>query len=499
VMRSTWPSIRKEVRALAPVWLAGAAAMLALRLTGGRVFRGFELPAYVLGVAALGALSVGHEYTHRTISLLLSQPVRRERVLFLKLGVLAPMLLALSAVASLVLPFRPGVDLGGPGAPAEYGRAILWLPLFYGLFVAPWFTLLSRSAMAGTVFTLAMPGLLLVLGEQLGIARYGYTRDVDTFQLAFLWQTSMALCSVGGVMSWRMFMRLEAIEGQGPEVRLPEWLRGRGVTHAASGLTRRHPIWLLVKKELRLQQMALAVAALYLAGYVVLTALKRPNSEFSGVVFALSAFYGGLLSMLIGSLASAEERQLGTHDWQLLLPVATSKQWAIKVGVVLGLAVMLGFCLPVALLEVLPPGALPLRSPISRFIPPLTGIVLLTAGSLYVSTLCRSGVWALLMSLPAAFGVVLFIQFIASPLGSAAFWAVSGVSQRGARRAVYAYPSGGFTLFLLTGFCALLVGFAFVNHRSAESAPWRAWKPVLWLAIAIAGGFAVVGARAAFR
>ena len=32
--------------------------------------------AYLLGAAALGALAIGHEYIHRTLGVLLSQPVR---------------------------------------------------------------------------------------------------------------------------------------------------------------------------------------------------------------------------------------------------------------------------------------------------------------------------------------------------------------------------------------------------------------------------------------
>ena len=45
--------------------------------------------------------------------------------------------------------------------------------------------------------------------------------------------------------------------------------------------------------------------------------------------------HAGAIPLLAGSLASAEERQLGTRDWQGLLPVAAWRQWAVKVAVVL--------------------------------------------------------------------------------------------------------------------------------------------------------------------
>ena len=53
--------------------------------------------------------------------------------------------------------------------------------------------------------------------------------------------------------------------------------------------------------------------------------------------------------ILIGSLASAEERQLGTLEWQTLLPSPAWQQWAVKVGVTFGLALLLGVGLPALL------------------------------------------------------------------------------------------------------------------------------------------------------
>src|SRR5258708_25517130 len=64
-------------------------------------------------------------------------------------------------------------------------------------------------------------------------------------------------------MSWGMFRRLEAIEGAGRGVRLPEWLNAITAPAATAAGGKGHPVWLLVKKELRLQQLALVVAALY--------------------------------------------------------------------------------------------------------------------------------------------------------------------------------------------------------------------------------------------
>ena len=57
---------------------------------------------------ALGALSIGHEYSHRTLPLLLSQPASRARVFVVKQVVLAMMLLSLALVAwiNVVVPLE---------------------------------------------------------------------------------------------------------------------------------------------------------------------------------------------------------------------------------------------------------------------------------------------------------------------------------------------------------------------------------------------------------
>ena len=92
---------------------------LAALVTGGGI-RGLVIPVYFLGSIALGALSMGHEYSGGTLTLLLSQPRRREYLFLLKMGVLALLLLVLSAVARIALFSAPGPD----GLPA----VLAWAP-----------------------------------------------------------------------------------------------------------------------------------------------------------------------------------------------------------------------------------------------------------------------------------------------------------------------------------------------------------------------------------
>ena len=477
----------KEIRGVWVAWLASVVVMVAAAV-GGRQWSGVVLPAYFLGAAALGALSIGHEYSHHTITLLLSQPARRERLLLVKLGGLAAMLLALCAVAAVVL-FEGNGILRGFGSRRPERAAVsvvLWLPVVYALFVAPSLTMLCRSPIAGAVFTMALPGLLLIAGELLGTAKYGYRSGTDGFRMAVLWWGTRGVCAVGAVAGWRMFMRLEAIDGPGPVVGLPQGLRRRSATStAAPAFTKRRAMWLLAKKELRLQQLALAVAGLYLFGWLTVVLLRHLGAtEIGGAFSVLTILYSGLMAVLIGSLASAEERQLGTLEWQLLLPIATSKQWAAKAGMVLGLAMLLAIAFPLMLAVVHPIAHVGVRALFTTTV--VLVIILLTAGSLYVSSLCASGLWALLMSLPALFGAALYVKELSDRCHPWVWGLALGVSRRIGRQrlvsGIHLMPFDGILALFVAGLLALILRFGLTNHRSTDRAAGRVWTQAIWIA-----------------
>src|SRR5207342_1168255 len=105
--------------------------------------------------AALGALSIGHEYTNRTLPMLLAQPASRARILVVKLAVLAVLLVTLSAVAWRAALLPPGAD-----APM-----VLSLSVLCALSVTPWLTMLFRNPLAGAVFTMPVPGWIWVIAS----------------------------------------------------------------------------------------------------------------------------------------------------------------------------------------------------------------------------------------------------------------------------------------------------------------------------------------------
>lgn len=442
--------IVKEARALAPIWLGTAVTIVAGTTAG--MFPG-ALLAFILGAAALGVFSIGHEYSNRTLTSLLAQPLGRSRLLLSKLVVLAPLLILLSLVAALVLFRADGVErllggaphrvppargdfsgLGTLAAPAvdavlvsRWRLAILLLTPLLGLCVAPWLTMAFRNVTAGWVFTLAIPASLWIAG-QIGRAA---SVDFDFVDLEvgspFGYAPALVLMIAGvlivsaiaAVHGRRLFVGLEALDA--PRDLLPSILKRRSVagttdvTSHRTGSRRRAPLLLFVKKEVRLYGVAFALAALYVLGWMGLwlagAAAYLADDTFQG----LAALYGLFIAALLGAMSVAEERALGTADAQSLQPWASWKLCLAKLSTVGLMSLLLGLAVPVALEAVVP------LIESSREIGPALGFfrfvlpnplnsaaatILLTAlFSSYVSSLCVGGLRALLASLPLSFSL----------------------------------------------------------------------------------------------
>jgi hypothetical protein len=400
------------------------------------------------------------------MAMLLAQPMSRARLFLIKQSVLAVMLVTLSAVAWATV-------FQSSRAPI----VVLGLSVLGALTVTPWLTMLARHPLAGAVFTMPAPAWIWVIvnafaGEPVG--------------LAVLACGMVGFCTIAAVLGWRMFMRLEAIEGRGANLffRLPSTALGPGKAEAtreedADAAARiQRPIWLLAKKELALQLPSMAVAGIYVLGWLgvwlwgLSPATPAQQRSFEDVLGALTFLYGGFVAIVIGSVASAEERQLGTLEWQVLLPMASWRQWAMKAGMALGLSMLLTVALP--LLSLLFSG-----SDIRIGVGYTAAMLLLTSVGLYVSSLSANGLKAVLLTLPASVLMLVAITALQS-------------------------APGGFHLPLLPmGFFALLVAvvlyFALLNHRSAERGAQRIGLQLLCLAGCVALGGALVAAMKILR
>jgi hypothetical protein len=384
---------RKEARALLPWWLGVAAtttivAMLARRNSGFPDFRHDQeiwvVMIHALGILAVAAVSVGHELTNNTLSALLVQPVSRLRVLATKLGVLVPAVVSLGILGNWLFLNRY--------LPASTGSLLVWGPVMAGIGLVPLLTVLTRKPLGGIVFSIVVPGLILAVADRFYPMRNG------TAALSITWYGTLMVSVLGVLALWHRFTRLETA-GDGGALTTRGWATVRASAAEQQPPRPRNWMWLFVRKELRLQQLTLAVSFLYALGcaFVVVAQRRDPSFVGAGPTFeTLTGLHGVFIALLAGSLSSAEERGMGTLTSHVLLPQAAWRQWSVKVMTTAGLTSALAFGLPALLMLTL--------SPADPFIfrgEFVAGILVVVSIAMYVSSLCANGLWALLATFPA--------------------------------------------------------------------------------------------------
>ncbi|HZB26894.1 MAG TPA: hypothetical protein VE379_12205 [Vicinamibacterales bacterium] len=449
--------IGKEFRALLPVSMAGGAAIAASTLAADdRIAAALFVFAYVATSIALGALSIGHEYAHRTLPFLLAVPIARGRLFAAKVGVLAVMLAALSVLMWVTRPWPAAAsrDMVIPAA------GLLFAPCC-ALFLSPALTMLSRSTLGGAVFTLVIPALLLIGADLAAAARFGANQPAlsDAFKLQLVAGALVACCLVAAVTAPLLFRRLQAIETNVGGIGDRQWRRYGAAGVAAS---RRRPVlWLLLIKELRLQAMTFTLVALYLTLWLGMWAVGHADR---GILPAMSTSYGLLLAILAGALSSAEERQHGTLEWQLLLPMSARRQWLVKVGVTLMVAVLVGSVLPFAVLH----GDLVLPHWSSVMF-----VLALTAISIHVSSVVTGGVRALVVAILAIVicsGALRWLQESARVLSW--IWDIDPIPLTAANVRQRLWWHAAVSSSAMGATIVTLLLFAYANHRSFAQ-PWR--------------------------
>ena len=528
------PLLHKEGRALAPIWLG---AVITMVVATAAEMLPIALLAFIAGAAALGVFSVGHEYAHRTLTTFLAQPLTRSRLLLSKILVLAPLLILLSLVATVMLQ-ADGVErlFGGAAERAGFGAlegkavdeglvfrrqlAIVVMTPLLGLFVAPWMTMVCRNVMAGLVFTLSIPAGLWIAGQ---IARaasvnfdfvdleagnpFGYAPALTLMTVGLL-----SVIAVAAVHGRQLFVGLEALDA--PRDLLPAAIRRlhrtgtAGTVRRGHGARRRSPLLLFVQKEVRLYGLAFALAALYVVGWIALwmagAAAYLADDTFQG----LAAMYGLFVALLVGAISTAEERALGTADTQRLQPWPFWKHSLAKLVTAGVVTLLLGHAVPTVLEEMLPliQGSSRIGPDLGLFrfyLPnPLNGaaatLLVTTLLSCYVSTLSVGGLRALMAALPLSFSLfslTAYIFFLVDAVERAVrvqydlqlkagefWWPKLRTATVDDYRAIFLY-SRWMAVVVYIGFAGLLLFLYLRNSRSGEDGMRLAKKQLPWIAV----------------
>ena len=350
--------ISKEARFLFWPWCALIAAgalrlleQLSPALREGGPFAGvhyFIEPVsflgFFIGIPLLATLSLGSEFQHRTLPLLLSQPVERMEIWGEKLSV------TIVAVMSATLVFWLSWRADLYQDPELWMVAAAWIISMIAS--ATFWTLIARSTLGGLVLNGGVNYLFVVV--------WLFRRDWIPQSMTARSVGALALLCYAAVMLWlgrRTLARFQLTGGMagddllmaGPSVmpeRLAGWFRCR-----PTGVVRN-----LIRKELRLLRPLWLITPMGMVGWMYLSMLGQKLERGSvpavlsvPAVIIVSAVTP-LIAVLAGTLSLAEERSSGTHSWHMTLPVSARRQWLIKLLVALCAGLVCAALLPILVL-----------------------------------------------------------------------------------------------------------------------------------------------------
>lgn len=390
---------RKELRAVLP-WFG--VAVLSLGCAGAALQPGYRMylaqPAFFLalafGCAGLPAQAWGHDYSFGTLASLTAQPIERRTLMVVKIATVAPLVAAIALGGRWLLV----AQIGRTDVP---DAELFMVGVLCMITVAPLVTMLSRSVLGGTIFTIGIAGFLLVPADAVASAYYHFApvAEVDALKWRLFWGEVVAVSVICGAFSWRTFMRLEALDGGGTAIDVP-WaavLGERCDTPARRGLPHR-ALTQAIAKELRLQQIGFVLTGLFGSLWLAIAMLQRARSSSATPLDQLALLYFGLTALVVGASASAEERQLGVLQSQLLLPRPAWWVWGVKAAVTLSVALLLGVGVPMLVTTLGGPRALTVHG----WIRTATQVVFVTSVGVFASSFSRSTPRALVVALALA-------------------------------------------------------------------------------------------------
>ncbi len=402
--------LKKEARALLPFWGATAAWMIVPFILGVKDPVPYALSGYLFACVVMGPVCVGHEFSHRTMAVLLAQPVPRRQLWREKLAATGAAILGLSLLLLLLLQLTGGLDEvirhAAEGDPS-FGLLSILVALMVPVMsfcTGPALTLFARNSLGGAAMTFLGPYFLMILGVILS-AIFGIS--VDSIGEPLLLTYALVVGTVYSVIvfraGWQWFDQLEDAALIRKELALPAKL-----AHPLAGLAamltpkRGGAMANLVRKELRLQQSAFFAALFFIVFWIGCLVAWRiyPAMGVEPIMIIPAIFLCLAVPVTVGIVSTAEERNLGVHEWHLTLPVPAARQWFVKVLVAIVVNAVLGLLLPGLLVRaaswvtgdprLLEGGHLHLVSPIL-----IANLVLLCA-ALYSSTAASNGMRALI-------------------------------------------------------------------------------------------------------
>lgn len=341
--------LRKEIRSLFPAWILTIVATVLIAFVQPN---GNRLPwllfLVAIGSLLLGITSFGSEFSQGTFSLLLAQPIPRERIWRTKTVTLGAALLsvAVMVLAVFVCQFlRSGMNI----QVGDVTMPVIFTVLFFGAaFAGGLLSALTTRQMA-TAFWIALL-FPFGVGGLAGILTIGRSEKTVGISIA----VALAVYDIlAFLLARHKFLQAQDLPGAtGTTISLPAWLRFGAKAQFTTSAPLRRPIRALIAKEVQLHQASLCVAAVLLVINVIAVFVRRMIVHPGNSQTVFYEFLAGcslmwfILPVIIAGSAVAEERRQGTLEGSFCLPARRGTQWFIKCAVCFFLALLFTGVMP---------------------------------------------------------------------------------------------------------------------------------------------------------
>lgn len=394
------PLLRKEIRMLMPAWFA--ALVTATMPLWVRNY--FLIMAFLMGGAAVLALALspfGQEASYGTFGLLLVQPKDRRRFWRIKTSLLALAMLSWLAVFTFCARATSPAwkDMAG-------SLSITALAAFVVFSGGLWSTILVRDMATAVFCTCLAP--LVIYGTTTALVAHWISPDTEKFKNILY--AVFTLYSVAGFW-WarRLFLHAQDAPWTGGQISFKSGF-SLSIRLTRSKNKRKQNRWItLIQKELQLQEVILIVIPLLIFLHLIDLAIYHFYPDRSAKAMLLKFvphLWSGVVPLLIGCVAVAEERRLNTLESALCLPVSKRASFALKLAVTLVLGILLGGIVPWGLVHFVSFAPDEVRVGIADFEDFLKTATLITALAFYASTMSK-GMLQAIPTTVCAFGVII--------------------------------------------------------------------------------------------
>jgi ABC-type transport system involved in multi-copper enzyme maturation permease subunit len=348
------PLLRKETRMLLPAWIAALlSASLPLCHWRWQNAAGISLILLPVAMIALALSPFGQETSYGTFGLLLVQPEDRRRFWRVKTRLLTFALVSAWTLFALCLWIARGWPPGSDAMAREdlisalkMSALITFLAFSGGL----WTTLLLRDMVSALFCTVLAPIIIFCATTTAFVHWIGPQSDQFS---TIAYGVQLAYAAAGFLWARRLFLGAQDVPWTGGQISLRS-VRGVALRWPAFEMKGGQNQWTaLVKKELQLQEITMFLVLILTLLHSVALAILYFAPQWIGsklptelVLQAIPRLWSGVVPLLIGCVAVAEERRFHTLESLLCLPVSKRASFAVKLAVILIMGIVLGGIIP---------------------------------------------------------------------------------------------------------------------------------------------------------